>query len=65
MAESFFGALKNERVRRVVYPTRKAAVADIAAYIELRFNRQRFHLGLDYKTPNEVFTEYLNRQQAV
>jgi putative transposase len=64
MAESFFGALKNERVHRVVYPTRKAAMADIAAYIELRYNRQRLHSGLDYKTPSEVYTEYLNRQQA-
>lgn len=64
MAESFFGTLKNERVHRVVYATRKQAVADIAAYIELRYNRQRLHSGLGYKTPNEVYTEYLNRQQT-
>ena len=31
MAESFFGTLKNERFHRVVYPTRKVAIADIAA----------------------------------
>jgi transposase InsO family protein len=64
MAESFFGTLKNERVHRVVYPTRKAAIADIAAYIELRYNNRRLHSGLDYKTPNEVYNEYLNRQQT-
>jgi transposase InsO family protein len=64
MAESFFGTLKNERVHRVVYPTRKAAMADIAAYIELRYNNRRLHSGLDYKTPNEVYNEYLNRQQV-
>jgi putative transposase len=64
MAESFFGALKNERVHRVIYPTRKVAMADIAAYIELRYNTQRLHSGLGYKTPNEVYIEYLNRQQA-
>jgi putative transposase len=64
MAESFFGTLKNERVHRVVYATRKQAIADIAAYIELRYNNQRLHSGLDYKTPNEVYNEYLNRQQA-
>jgi putative transposase len=64
MAESFFGTLKNERVHRVVYTTRRQAIADIAAYIELRYNSQRLHSGLDYKTPNEVYNEYLNRQQA-
>lgn len=64
MAESFFGALKNERVHRVVYATRAQAMADIAAYIELRYNSQRLHSGLDYKIPNEVYNEYVNRQQA-
>ena len=64
MAESFFGTLKNERVHRVVYATRKQAIADIAAYIELRYNSQRLHSRLGYKTPNEVYNEYLNRQQA-
>jgi putative transposase len=64
MAESFFGTLKNERVHRVVYATRRQAIADIAAYIELRYNSQRLHSGLGYKTPNEAYNEYLNRQQA-
>jgi len=64
MAESFFGTLKNERVHRTVYPTRQRAMADIASYIELRYNTQRLHSGLGYKTPHEVYTEYLNRQQA-
>lgn len=64
MAESFFAALKNERVHRTVYPTRQHAMADIARYIELRYNTQRLHSGLDYKTPHEVYTEYLNQQHA-
>lgn len=64
MAESFFGALKNERVHRVIYATRTQAMADIAAYIELRYNSRRLHSGLDYKSPNETYNEYLNRQQA-
>jgi len=64
MAESFFGTLKNERVHRTVYPTRQRATADIASYIELRYNTQRLHSGLGYKTPHEAYTEYLNRQQA-
>ena len=64
MAESFFAALKNERVHRTVYPTRTHAIHDVARYIELRYNSQRLHSGLGYKTPNEVYAEHLNRQRA-
>ncbi len=64
MAESFFAALKNERVNRTQYPTRKHAINDVARYVELRYNSQRLHSGLGYKTPNEVYSEYLNGQRA-
>jgi putative transposase len=64
MAESFFAALKNERVHRTQYPTREHAMNDVARYIELRYNSQRLHSGLGYKTPNEVSNEYLNGQRA-
>jgi transposase InsO family protein len=64
LAESFFATLKNERVHRTEYPTRKHAMNDIARYIELRYNSRRLHSGLGYKTPNEVYNEYLNRQRA-
>jgi putative transposase len=64
MAESFFAALKTERVHRTVYPTRQHAMKDVARYIELRYNSQRLHSGLGYKTPREVYNEYLNRQLA-
>jgi transposase InsO family protein len=64
MAESFNGALKNERIHRTAYPTRKHARADIASYIEIFYNQQRLHSGLDYQTPREVYDEYQNRQIA-
>jgi putative transposase len=64
LAESFFAALKNERVYRTVYPTRKKATQDIAQYIEIFYNRRRIHSGLEYRTPYEVRTEYLNQQLA-
>jgi putative transposase len=64
MAESFFAALKNERVHRTQYPTRAHATKDIARYIELRYNSQRLHSALGYRTPHEVHNEYLNRQLA-
>jgi putative transposase len=64
LAESFFAALKNERVHRTVYPTRKKAKEDIARYIEIFYNRQRLHSALSYRTPHEIRTEYLNQQLA-
>ncbi len=64
MAESFFAALKNELVHRTVYPTRKHARKDIAHYIEMRYNTNRLHSGLGYKTPQEVHDEYFNGHLA-
>jgi putative transposase len=64
MAESFFAALKNERVHRTVYPTREHARRDIARYIELRYNSRRRHSALGYRTPQQAHDEYVNRQSA-
>lgn len=64
MAESFFAALKNERIHRTVYPTRKRAREDVARYIETFYNNRRLHSGLGYKTPREVRIAYLNQQKA-
>jgi transposase InsO family protein len=64
MAESFFAALKTERVHRTQYPTREHARRDIARYIEFHYNTKRLHSALGYKTPQEVHDEYLNRQTA-
>ena len=64
MAESFFAALKNERVNRTVYPTRAHARADVARYIEFWYNPRRLHSGLGYKTPQETLDEWTNSQEA-
>ncbi|MFD5514379.1 IS3 family transposase, partial [Streptomyces sp. NPDC127051] len=58
MAESFFGALKNERVSRVTYLTREAARRDITRYIELWYNHKRLHSAVGYRPPREVHAEY-------
>ncbi|WP_405566749.1 IS3 family transposase [Streptomyces sp. NBC_01167] len=58
MAESFFGALKNELVHRTAFPTREHARRAIVWYIEAFYNRKRLHSGLGYKTPAEVQAEY-------
>jgi putative transposase len=62
MAESFNAALKNERVYRTVYPTKRHAITDVTRYIEFRYNTRRIHSGLGYRTPQEVHDEYLKRQ---
>jgi transposase InsO family protein len=64
LAESFNAVVKVERVHRTAYPTRKKAKADIARYIELRYNRTRLHSALGYRTPQEAHDECLNRQLA-
>lgn len=58
MAESFFGALKNELVYRTVFPTQEKARTAIAEYIEVFYNRQRLHSGLGYRTPAEAIEQY-------
>jgi putative transposase len=64
MAESFFAALKNERVYRTQYPTREHARRDIVRYIEFWYNSRRRHSGLQYRTPQQVHDEYLEQQSA-
>jgi transposase InsO family protein len=64
MAESFFAALKNERINRTVYPTRAHARADVTRYIEFWYNPNRLHSGLGYKTPQETLDDWTKAQSA-
>ena len=62
--QSFNAALKNERVHRMVYPTKDKAINDIASWIELRYNHVRLHSALGYRTPNEVESDFLDLKKA-
>jgi putative transposase len=53
VAESFFGSLKKERVRRRIYATRQHARADLFDYIEMFYNRSRRHSHLGQVSPTE------------
>jgi putative transposase len=64
MAESFNAALKNERVHRTAYPTKRHAITDVTRYIELSYNTRRIHSGLGYRTPQEAHDAYMNGQFA-
>jgi len=53
VAESFFGSLKKERIRKRIYRNREIARADIADYIESFYNRTRRHSYLGGVSPEE------------
>ena len=50
VVESFFGTLKTE-LAETTWPTRTAAVAAVADYIDVFYNRQRRHSSLGYLSP--------------
>jgi putative transposase len=58
LAESFFSALKNELVHRIVFSTHAKARRAVAEYIEVFYNRIRLHSALGYKTPHEIAQTY-------
>jgi transposase InsO family protein len=60
VAESFFATLEFELIERQVFESRAAARAAIFEFIEVFYNRQRFHQTLAYKTPLLVEQEYRN-----
>jgi putative transposase len=64
MAESFFGALKNEWLHRMVFTTRAKVRKEVVKYIEGFYNRRRLHSAIGYRTPYEARIAYLNEQQA-
>jgi len=58
MAESFFSALKDERVYRTVYATKSQARRDLIRYIEGFYNSRRRHSSLGYQYPKDVHYAY-------
>jgi putative transposase len=49
--ESFFSSLKQELTHHERFEDREQARAGIFDYIEVFYNRQRLHSGLDYRSP--------------
>lgn len=58
VAESFFATLKTELIYRRFWPSRLELRAAVFDYIEVFYNRQRLHSTLDYKTPDQIETQY-------
>lgn len=53
VAESFFGALKQELVYRTFFKSRIEATEAIFDYLEIFYNKRRLHSALNYLTPEE------------
>jgi len=65
VAESFFGSLKKERIKKQIYKTREVAVADVADYIDTFYNRSRRHSHLGGVSPEQFEAAHKPRRQAV
>ena len=53
VAESFFGSLKKERVKKQIYRNREMATNDVADYIVRFYNRTRRHSHLGGMSPEQ------------
>jgi len=53
MMESFFASLKQELTHHERFETRDEARSKVFEYIEVFYNRQRLHSGIDYQSPEQ------------
>lgn len=53
VAESYFSSLKKERIKKQIYKTRALAIADVADYIDIFYNRTRRHSHLGGLSPEQ------------
>jgi putative transposase len=65
VAESFFGSLKKERVKKHIYHTRELALADVSDYIESFYNRTRRHSHLGGMSPDQFEAAHKPRRRGV
>ena len=65
VAESFFGSLKKERIKKQIYKNRELAVADVADYIVAFYNRSRRHGHLGGVSPVQFETAHKTQRQGV
>jgi len=65
VAESFFGSLKKERIKKHIYKDRDVANEDIADYIEAFYNRTRRHSHLGGVSPDQFEVAVKRRRGRV
>ena len=65
VAESFFGSLKKERIKKHIYKNRELAVADISGYIEGFYTRVRRHSHLSGMSPEQFEAAFKRRPRSL
>jgi putative transposase len=65
VAESFFGLLKRERIRRKIYRTREEGRRDVFNYIELFYNSTRRHGNNNDLSPRDYEDNYFLKELSV
>ena len=65
VAESFFGSLKKERIKKQIYRNRELATADVADYIDAFYNRTRRHSHLGGLSPEQFEAAHGSRRRGV
>ena len=65
VAESFFGSLKKERIKKQIYKTRALAQADVDAYINTFYNPTRRHSYLGDLSPEQFEAAHKPRRQSL
>ena len=65
VAESFFGSLKKERIKKQIYKTRALALTDVADYIDTFYNRSRRHSHLGGVSPEDFEAVHTPRKRGV
>ena len=65
VAESFFGSLKKERIKKHIYKNRELALSDVAEYIDTFYNRTRRHSHLGGVSPEQFEAAQKPRRRSV
>jgi putative transposase len=64
-AESFFGSLKNKRLKKQIYKSRDLAIANVADYIDAFYNRTRRHGHLGGLSPEQFEAAHNPRRRRL
>lgn len=65
VAESFFGSLKKERIKKQIYKTRELALNDVADYIDRFYNPIRRHRHLGGVSPDQFEAVHKTPRKAL
>ena len=65
VAESFFGSLKKERIKKRIYKDRELAKADVADYVDAFYNPTRRHRHLGGLSPDQFEAAHRSRRKGL